>query len=317
LIELLVVIAIIAILIGLLLPAVQKVREAAARMKCANNLKQIGVAMHNYESSYGRLPPGGGSPITVTPANTPPQAMGSMPVGVLAYLLPYVEQDNIHRLIPQAYFSETNSTWLYTNMIGVNSTGAMGPGALPVSTYTCPSDVGAVPTTGWIIYSGSFINGTTIYSAIWSFPPATYTMAPTNYFPNAGPFGQTTASAYAPYCGPFFSNSKTKLATIPDGTSNTIAFGEILGGGRTGPRNYMVSWMATGAWNTYWGLPDYSAGEWNAYGSKHTSGVNMLMCDGSVRGMKRFTDAPGSATWTVFMQMCGMADGGTFDANTL
>src|SRR5262245_40048394 len=94
LIELLVVIAIIAILIGLLLPAVQKVREAAARSTCANNLKQIGVGMHNYHGTYGYFPPG------FTSRSLTLNGDGLGPGwGWAAHLLPYVEQDNLHRQI--------------------------------------------------------------------------------------------------------------------------------------------------------------------------------------------------------------------------
>ncbi|MEO2090254.1 MAG: DUF1559 domain-containing protein, partial [Gemmataceae bacterium] len=98
LIELLVVIAIISTLIGLLLPAVQKVREAASRMKCQNNLKQIGLALHNYEGANGRYPVGYQS--TPGVGFRDPQT-GDWGPGWswLAYLLPYVEQDNLFRAL--------------------------------------------------------------------------------------------------------------------------------------------------------------------------------------------------------------------------
>ena len=90
------VIAIIAILIGLLLPAVQKVREAAARMQCQNNLKQIGLACHNHESAYGYFPTAGAQSQAVGPSCQP--AVPGRRVG-LAQILPYIEQDNLHKFM--------------------------------------------------------------------------------------------------------------------------------------------------------------------------------------------------------------------------
>src|SRR5262249_37185995 len=105
LIELLVVIAIIGVLIALLLPAVQKIREAANRTSCANNLKQLGLACHNYQSAHGRLPPGYLGPFPKNEREFSPRAGGMrgtdadqfQEVGLLVYLLPYLEQENLYR----------------------------------------------------------------------------------------------------------------------------------------------------------------------------------------------------------------------------
>ncbi len=156
LIELLVVIAIIAILIGLLLPAVQKVREAAARAKCQNNLKQIALAAMNYESSYGVLPDGNSqSP----KGNTGTYGSWNGPnTGVLAYLLPYMEQDNIYKGTNPIFFNPmgTAASWAYSTPPydpNGNQTGIPPLAATQIKTYECPSDnVNTLKKNGVVTY---------------------------------------------------------------------------------------------------------------------------------------------------------------------
>jgi prepilin-type N-terminal cleavage/methylation domain-containing protein len=197
LIELLVVIAIIAILIGLLLPAVQKVRDAAARSTCSNNLKQIGLAVHNYESSQGKLP--AMAHAIGNTAVTPPT--GLSPYGsIMVALMPYVEQDNLY-----AQFQAAG---------GINQTLSQ----TPVKTFVCPSDPSG--TNGQVTLPTAILDST----GPW---------AGSSYNANANLFATWSGtSAYITASG-FGGWNETKprfgtLVSITDGTSNTAGFTERL-----------------------------------------------------------------------------------------
>jgi prepilin-type N-terminal cleavage/methylation domain-containing protein/prepilin-type processing-associated H-X9-DG protein len=192
LIELLVVIAIIAILIGLLLPAVQKVREAANRMKCSNNLKQMGLALHNYHDTHGTLPQGQ-RPYANPGTSTPPYE-GSW--SWQAYIAEFIEQGNLARQAKQFAESGGSNWYAWYNPACANI----------LSIYICPSD-----PRGRQKFPGE---------------PGIRDQALTCYLGNAG----TTSSSldgvlYGRVSGPV-EGSKTTLTDITDGTSNTFMVGE-------------------------------------------------------------------------------------------
>jgi prepilin-type N-terminal cleavage/methylation domain-containing protein/prepilin-type processing-associated H-X9-DG protein len=183
LVELLVVIAIIGILVGLLLPAVQAAREAARRMSCTNNLKQMGLALHNYHDTFGKFPPGG--------LYRKDLAGGSW--SVQARILPQLEQANLQRLI------DWNID--YTLQGNVART--------RVPTYLCPSEPKDEPRPD---------------------PKptdSTYTHYPLNYGANMGEWFIFNPQTGAGGTGLFMPNGRTGMASVTDGTSNTLAFAEV------------------------------------------------------------------------------------------
>jgi prepilin-type N-terminal cleavage/methylation domain-containing protein len=353
LIELLVVIAIIGILISLLLPAVQKIREAAARLSCANNLKQLSLAAHNYEGAFGVLPPGGvvspnskndplGAGRGDGPGSYMPAGQQGPFTGVLPFLLPYIEQQNLYNLIPQGYFqfNTTLGAWAYNTPPydfqvangfppagGENATGYPHWADNHVKTFECPSDnpYVTIPATSGGVMDFIFAwGGSAQGDYVWDWPNFGHEMGASNYVGNAGYLGvnpldtNTARVAFAnQFKGPYYVNSKTKMTEIADGTSNTIAFGETLGG-TNNPRDFRTAWMGAGSMCSAYGLP--TVPQWYTFGSKHNGIVQFGYCDGSVHGIR--TGISGSRlalnpAYSAWISACGMADGQVTDFDQL
>jgi prepilin-type N-terminal cleavage/methylation domain-containing protein/prepilin-type processing-associated H-X9-DG protein len=307
LIELLVVIAIIGVLIGLLLPAVQKVREAAARTQCANNLKQIGLALHNYESANGYFP----TSYKMLPAPDPaaPSGTGSYGPSVFVLILPYLEQDNVYRQI-----DITKAALNPVNMPPNNPAYST-----PIKTFLCPS----APGNPTVDYSAELANSFNNFGITLSYPPGLI-FGRTDYAPDAGmqadiPGININAGASI-ICQP--PDGPVRITTISDGTSNTIMVIEDAGrptwygskgvvsmpsytgapgttpqggGGWADPLNYIAtnggdpSGSGIAAGGGFMGIPraPWSCANGCTNDSEifafHTGGSNVFFGDGSVR----------------------------------
>lgn len=277
LIELLVVIAIIAVLIGLLLPAVQKVREAAARMKCQNNLKQLGLAMHNYHDSQGTLPPGADVSNPGTTSNNTWCTTGNVFAPWTVYVLPYIEQDNLFKQFTlKVRFNDTGFA-----MIAPNNTSAQ---QVPVRTFQCPSD--SRISTSPLLSSYTGVQGGGVgYSGTTP--------------PNPGACSSSGCSTLGERMfyvnGMLYFGSKLTLLDAKDGTSNVFLIGESRYGnygwtvsGKTDSCGFQPNLGATqDAINLF---PGQGVHVSRGFSSDHTNGANFVSLDGSVHFINQSID---------------------------
>jgi len=266
LVELLVVIAIIGVMVGLLLPAVQAAREAARRMSCSNNLKQIGIAVHNYHDTHRKFPP---------------SSFNANKLAWTVHTLPFIEQQSLF----EQFDMRLNWNAGTNNVLGMTR----------VNTYICPSLKSPLSSLG---------NGGEAVGGVATFTTSYYgVMGPQGVNPNTNtqyPFSVVGVHGGFALNGFFKQNDQTRFADIIDGTSNTFMIGEISWDDRRGLRSRYRTWSrghnqndwTSGVKNLAQQInSDYTA-LFNsmAFGSNHPGGCHFLLADASVSFLSDSTD---------------------------
>jgi prepilin-type N-terminal cleavage/methylation domain-containing protein len=267
LVELLVVIAIIGILVALLLPAVQAAREASRRSNCSNNLKQLGIGLHNYHDTYKAFPYG---------------AWKGGGVGWHVYILPFIEQEAMYlKFNPSANWDTSPVTPAAPNLQFAS---------IKMNSYLCPSGT-------QLVASDNATYATTHYYGV---------MGPTGTNPatNAA-YSENTAGSHGGFGrqGIFYFNEIRTFSNVLDGTSNTLAFGELSWSKRKPGANFDTryrSWTRGGNANDFMAPCKNVANPINsdlttlfndmAYGSNHPAGCQFANADGSTRFMSQTVD---------------------------
>jgi prepilin-type N-terminal cleavage/methylation domain-containing protein len=307
LVELLVVIAIIGVLIGMLLPAVQAAREAARRSQCRNNLKQVGLAAHSFESAKGRFPPGYlGQPDFKNPGDPANQW-----VGVLVYLLPYYEQQPAYdRLDIDLRVERPSPVPTNPGLAYWEHPAAWNLSQWEMGFLQCPSAPAGPPEIDSLdmLYTELIPGFIRLTGSGW--PASVVLQGKTNYLGCSGVYGEIGHSYYDQRVGVFSVRSTTRMAQITDGTSHTFLFGEAVGIVGNGIEDggslhtgflYAYSWIGSATLPVGWGLdvqqsngaPNPEAhydAAFGIFGSLHPGVVHFCMADGSVQAVKQDID---------------------------
>jgi prepilin-type N-terminal cleavage/methylation domain-containing protein len=291
LVELLVVMTIIAILIALLLPAVQAAREAARRARCANNLKQVGLATLGFEQVKTRFPPGYLGPIPQELSEPDPDKFQN--AGVLPFILPYMELYDLWDMSDSDVASHSGISVYEISQQGHQywaRVKAWTAAQAKINSFVCPSGAnpygkpGEVISSVCVYYDGSttlWIGKVTLQDAAGN--DAGMVLGRTSYLGCAGYWGHIGNIGVDRYQGVFWNRSKTRICDLSDGASNTFMFGEATGG-----KEDSFAWFGAGIMVTGAGLSDTPV--WNQFSSAHPGIVQFCMGEGSVRAVPTTTD---------------------------